>query len=197
MGVKTSAAATAFSAQILLLVPLGAYVPQAGGRHGEAFATHGRIGLPVAGVLWWRISRVDTPEFARPTNLYVAVTFAFAVGFAASIPLSASGRLILWAILGAVYLTSVGLVFEFVPGRLAEAITVTDSLTERFGLLVIIVLGETVTGVVSGLTDRSDERSQARGRHRLRSAGLRCVVDLLRLRRTTVTARQPPACSSG
>ncbi|MCZ0991090.1 low temperature requirement protein A [Streptomyces diastatochromogenes] len=33
----------------------------------------------------------------------------------------------------------------------AVALTVTDALTERFGLFIIIVLGETVTGVVDGL----------------------------------------------
>lgn len=33
----------------------------------------------------------------------------------------------------------------------AVALSVTDALTERFGLFIIIVLGETVTGVVDGL----------------------------------------------
>jgi low temperature requirement protein LtrA len=35
----------------------------------------------------------------------------------------------------------------------AAALTITDSLTDRFGALIIIVLGETLTGVVGGLAD--------------------------------------------
>lgn len=142
-----------FLAQILLLVPLGAYTPEAGGRHGEAFAVTAALLFLLLAFLWWRISRVDTPDFARPTKLYVAITFAFAIGFGVSAPLPGDARLVIWAALSLLYLISVGLVFEFVPGRFAEAVTVTDSLIERFGLLVIIVLGETVIGVVDGLTD--------------------------------------------
>ncbi len=37
-----------------------------------------------------------------------------------------------------------------VPAR-PDALTITDALIERFGLLTIIVLGETLTGVVAGL----------------------------------------------
>ena len=141
-----------FLAQILLLVPMGAYVPGAGSRHGEAFAVTAALLFLLLAFLWWRISRVDSPEFARPVNLYVSITLAYAVGFAVSAPLSADARLIVWAVLSVLYLLSVGLVFEFVPGQFAEAVMVTDSLNERFGLLVIIVLGETVIGVVDGLS---------------------------------------------
>ena len=38
--------------------------------------------------------------------------------------------------------------------RRAAALTVTDSLTERFGAFIIIVLGETLTGVVGGLASQ-------------------------------------------
>jgi low temperature requirement protein LtrA len=54
--------------------------------------------------------------------------------------------------LGSVYLTGIAFVYAAIPGELESAVAVTDSLIERFGLFVIIVLGETVTGVVSGLT---------------------------------------------
>ena len=142
----------AFLAQILLLVPLGAYVPGAGGPHGQAFAVTAALLFLLLAFLWWRVSRVDTPELARPSYLYVGITLAFAVGFAASAPLAAHVRLLVWAALAAAYLACVGVVFEFVPGPFGQTFVVTDSLQERFGLLVIIVLGETVTGVVAGLT---------------------------------------------
>jgi low temperature requirement protein LtrA len=141
-----------FIAQILLLVPLGACIPGAGERHGEAFTVTAALLFLLLAFLWWRVSRVDAPDFARPTRLYAAVTLGFAVGFAASAPLPHLARLTAWACLAAVYLTGVALVFQFVPGQLDRAVTVTESLNERFSLLIIIVLGETVTGVVSGLT---------------------------------------------
>jgi low temperature requirement protein LtrA len=141
-----------FLAQILLLVPLGAYVPRAGDVHGRAFAVTAALLFLLLALLWWRISRADTADFARPTRLYVGATLAFAAGLAASAPLSADDRLIVWATLAVLFLASVALVFAVVPGEFDSAVAVTDALNERFGLLVIIVLGETVTGVVSGLT---------------------------------------------
>jgi low temperature requirement protein LtrA len=141
-----------FLAQILLLVPLGAYVPHAGDVYGREFAITTALLLVFVAFLWWRVSRADTPEFARPTLLYVGATLACAAGMAASAPLSADVRLAVWATLAVLYLTGVAFVYAAIPGELESAVAVTDSLIERFGLFVIIVLGETVTGVVSGLT---------------------------------------------
>lgn len=141
-----------FLAQILLLVPLGAYVPRAGDVHGRAFAVTAALLFLLVAFLWWRVSRADKDDFARPTRLYVAATLALAVGLAASAPLGPDGRLVMWAALAGLYLVSIAIVFTLIPGRFDNVIAVTDALNERFGLLVIIVLGETVTGVVSGLT---------------------------------------------
>lgn len=141
-----------FLGQILLLVPLGAYVPGAGNRHGEAFAVTAALAFPFLAFFWWRVSRVDAPEFARPTRFYVAITVAYAVGFAVSAPLPATARLILWAVMSLLYLVGVVAASELVPGEFGRTFIISDSLNERFGLLVLIVLGETVTGVVSGLT---------------------------------------------
>jgi low temperature requirement protein LtrA len=141
-----------FLAQILLLVLLGAYVPHAGDVHGRAFAITAALLFLLLAFLWWRVSQVDAPEWARTTRLYVGATLGFAAGLAASAPLSATGRLITWSLLAALYLATVVLLFALVPGRFDRTVVVTDSLNERFGLLIIIVLGETVTGVVSGLT---------------------------------------------
>jgi low temperature requirement protein LtrA len=152
-----------FLAQILLLVPLGAYIPGAGDVHGQAFAVTAALLFVLLAFLWWRVGQSDTAEFARATNLYVTATLLFAAGLAVSAALSADGRLIVWAVLAALYLGSMALVFAVVPGEFANTIAITDSLNERFGLLVIIVLGETVTGVVSGLSDSSGAWSVAVG----------------------------------
>ena len=45
------------------------------------------------------------------------------------------------------------MILTVAPTR-AAAMTVTDSLTERFGAFIIIVLGETLTGVVGGLASQ-------------------------------------------
>lgn len=158
-----------FLAQILLLVPLGAYVPHAGDVHGRAFAATAALLFLLLAFLWWRVSRIDTSDFARPTRLYVGATLAFAAGLAASAPLHADNRLIVWAALAVLYLASVTLVFAVIPGEFDSAIAVTDALNERFGLFVIIVLGETVTGVVAGLT------TDPTNAHKL-AVGVVCVI---------------------
>jgi low temperature requirement protein LtrA len=140
-----------FLAQILLLVPLGACLPTSGDLHGRAFAIIAALLFLLLSFLWWRVSRADTAEYARPTRLYIATTLACSVGLGASAPLAADLRLTVWAALDLAFLVSVAVVIALVPGRLDQAVAVTDALVERFGLLVIIVLGETVTGVVSGL----------------------------------------------
>ena len=146
-----------FLGQILLLVPLGALVPGAGDVHGGAFAVDDALLFLLLAFLWSRASRGDTPDFRPATKLYVGATLISAATMAASAPLPADTRLIVWAILAVLYLASVGIVFAVGPARLEDAIVVTDALIERFGLFVIIVLGETVTGVVGGLsTDPTD-----------------------------------------
>jgi low temperature requirement protein LtrA len=76
---------------------------------------------------------------------------------------------IVWATLVVLYLASVALMFAAFPGQFDRAFAVADALIERFGLVVIIVLGETVTGVVSGLTtDPTNARKVA--------VGLVCVL---------------------
>ena len=74
-------------------------------------------------------------------------------------------------------------------GPQAEGIVPTDSLVERFGLFTIIVLGEVILGVVTGLSAAGPDAAD----HRDRLAGdghrLRVVVDLLRPRRSAAAQR--------
>lgn len=142
-----------FLVQIMLLVPLGAYIPGAGGVHGLAFAVTAAMLFVLLAFLWWRVSRADTEEFARPTRFYVRATLGLAAGFAVSAPLPSDIRLTAWGMLSILYLAVVALLFRTVPGQFDSVVAITDSLMERFGLLVIIVLGETLTGVVSGLAN--------------------------------------------
>jgi low temperature requirement protein LtrA len=83
--------------------------------------------------------------------LFVTGTAACAVLLAGSALLPASVRIPAWGLLDAAYLAGfAGVILTTTPAQ-AAALTVTDALTERFGAFIIIVLGETLTGVVAGL----------------------------------------------
>ena len=140
-----------FLGQILLLVPLGAFIPEAGGAHGRAFAIDSALLFGYMALLWWRAGRGDTADFRTTTRLYVWATLALAAGLAGSAALPADARLVVWAVLSALYLLAVVVAVAVAPSAVAATLTITDALAERFGALVIIVLGETVIGVVTGL----------------------------------------------
>src|SRR5262249_10781319 len=78
-------------------------------------------------------------------------TAACAVLLAATALLPASARVPAWGLLDAAYLAGFAAVVISASPAPAAALIVTDSLTERFGAFTIIVLGETLTGVVAGL----------------------------------------------
>ena len=142
-----------FLAQILLLVPLGAFVSDAGGRHGTAFAVDASLLFALLAVLWWLIGRTDQPIYRATTRRYVAYTLAAAVALGGSATLSTDARWIVWAATAACYLIACAVDFLRTPAHITSAaFAVTDALSERFGAFVIIVLGETVTGVVTGLS---------------------------------------------
>lgn len=140
-----------FLLQILVLVPLGAFIPGAGDTHGAAFAVDAGVLFAVLALLWLLASRGDSPEFRRPSLLFVTGTAAFAVVLASSGALPADARVLTWGVLAVVYLVGfVCVIGRAIPEQVV-ALSVTDAITERFGLFIIIVLGENVTGVVDGL----------------------------------------------
>jgi low temperature requirement protein LtrA len=56
-----------------------------------------------------------------------------------------------WGYIDAAYLAGFAALIITASPAQAAGLTITDALIERFGLLIIIVLGETLTGVVQGL----------------------------------------------
>ena len=144
-----------FLLQILVLVPLGAFIPDAGGGRGFAFAVDAGVLFAVLALLWLLAARGDTPEYRRPSMLFVTGTAVCAIVLGASAALPAGARVLTWGLLALAYLAG----FVFVIGRAiperAVGLSVTDALAERFGLFIIIVLGENVTGVVEGLAHES------------------------------------------
>jgi low temperature requirement protein LtrA len=144
-------ARSTFLVQILVLVAMGAFIPQADGARGAAFAVAAAVLFAVLALLWLLASRGDRPEYRRPSRLFVTGTAVCAVVLAGTALLPAGARVPAWGLLDAAYLAGFAVVIITAIPAQAAALTVTDALIERFGLITIIVLGETLTGVVTGL----------------------------------------------
>jgi low temperature requirement protein LtrA len=143
-------ARSTFLLQILVLVAMAAFIPQAGGARGAAFAVAAGVLFAILAVLWLLASRGSGPEYRRPSRLYVTGTAGTALLLVGTAFLPADARVPAWGLLDAAYLAGYSAVTLITPSQ-ASAVLVTDSLVERFGAFTIIVLGETLTGVVAGL----------------------------------------------
>ena len=153
-GHEDARARSTFLLQILVLVAMAAFIPEAGGARGAAFAVAAGVLFGVLAVLWLLAARSDRPQYRRTSGLFVIGTAACAVLLAATALLPAHARVLAWGLLDVAYLAGFATVILTVAPTRAAALTVTDSLTERFGAFIIIVLGETLTGVVGGLASQ-------------------------------------------
>src|SRR5215472_8499530 len=153
-GHEDARARSTFLLQILVLVAMGAFIPQAGGARGAAFAVATAVLFAVLAVLWLLAARGDRPEYRRASRLFVTGTAACAVALAATALLPASARIPAWGLLDAAYLAGFAAILLTASPAQAAALIITDTLTERFGAFIIIVLGETLTGVVAGLSSQ-------------------------------------------
>jgi low temperature requirement protein LtrA len=127
----------------LLLVAMAAFIPEAGGERGAAFAVAAGVLFTVLAVLWLLAARGDRPQYRRTSGLFVTGTASCAIALAATALLPAGARVLAWGLIDAAYLAGFAAVILTVAPARAAALTVTDSLTERFGAFIIIVLGET------------------------------------------------------
>ena len=143
-------ARSTFLLQILILVAMGAFIPEAGGARGAAFAISAGVLFTILTVLWLLAARGDSPQYRQPSRLFVAGTAACAILLVGTAFLPASARMLAWGLIDVAYLAGFVTVMFATPAE-ATAVLVTDALIERFGLITIIVLGETLTGVVAGL----------------------------------------------
>jgi low temperature requirement protein LtrA len=151
-------ARSTFLLQILILAAMGAFLPQAGGSRGAAFAVAAAVLFAVLAVLWLLAARGDRPEYRRASRLFVAGTAACAVLLAATALLPADARVPAWGALDAAYLAGFAAILLTATPAQAAAMIVSDALTDRFGAFIIIVLGETLTGVVAGLSSQPISR---------------------------------------
>jgi low temperature requirement protein LtrA len=150
-GHEDARARNVFLLQILVLVPLGATIPQAGGGRGAAFAITAGILFAVLAALWFLASRGDQPEYRRASRRFVAGTAFCAIILGATAFLPSGPRVLAWGLLDVAYLVGFGAVIVTADRATSPPLIITPALIERFGLLIIIVLGEIVTGIVNGL----------------------------------------------
>ena len=141
--------------QMGILALLAVFTGDAAGATGAQFALVYAAFLAFMGFQWYAIrelDRVERPEFLRITAFYVSGMAISTVAVGATALLAPDARLIAWAVFAGAWIVGLSLGSR-ARGELAEGIQPTDSLVERFGLFTIIVLGEVILGVVTGLSE--------------------------------------------
>src|ERR1700723_3193733 len=103
-------ARSTFLLQILVLAAMGAFIPEAGGARGAAFAVAAAVLFAILAVLWLLVARGDSPEYRRPSRQFVAGTVTCAVLLAGSALLPATTRVQAWGVLDVVYLAGFAVV---------------------------------------------------------------------------------------
>ena len=108
--------------------------------------------------LWWRTGVYD--PYHRPLSQPYSTTFLITSGlFIFSIFMPAPWRFVLWALALLTDLTLLTLLWTNRNREIQEQINrvdlISSSAVERFGLFTMIVLGEVIVGVVSGVAEHA------------------------------------------
>jgi low temperature requirement protein LtrA len=139
--------------QMAILALLAVFTGDAAGDSGAAFAFTYVAFLAVLTWLWYGVRRRDSEEYMALTARYLMGMVVSIIAISVSAFLPNELRLAVWA----------GVSIGWVAGSLALGFagrtrswirvgaSATDSMVERFGLFIIIVLGEVVVGVVEGM----------------------------------------------
>jgi low temperature requirement protein LtrA len=106
--------------------------------------------------LWWRTGVYDANH--RPLSLPYSRTFLItSILFLVSIVIPAPWRFVVWALALLVDLAMLSLVLTnrntAIQEEMSRIVLISPSVVERFGLFTIIVLGEVIVGVVSGVAE--------------------------------------------
>jgi low temperature requirement protein LtrA len=140
--------------QMLLLALLAVFTADAAGESGTQFAIVYVLYLIVVSWLWYTVRLRDPEEYMAATGRYLMGMLASIALMAVSAFVPDEIRLWVWTFVIVMWVGS-GLLLFSRDNAIESGVTATDSMVERFGLFVIIVLGEVVVGVVDGLSDAS------------------------------------------
>ncbi len=147
--------------QMGILAVLGVYTSDAAGDTGQGFAITYTVFLLAITWMWYTVRRQDDEAYSAITARYLTGLGISIVLVAASALMPDGARITAWTVYAA------GWVFGSLAMRSQLStgdISATESTVERFGLFTIIVLGEVVVGVVTGLSEATrDFRTIATG----------------------------------
>jgi len=125
------------------------------------FAISFVVFIAITGYLWWSAGQQD-PLHAAISNPYV-ISFGITAGFIiASLFVDPPWRFAFWgvgmalALVWPTYAFGIKKVSAELRGHIDQVVTLGHSAVERFGLFLIIVLGEVVVGAVSGVADQHE-----------------------------------------
>jgi low temperature requirement protein LtrA len=142
--------------QMLAVAAMAVFAHNAMGEGSVGFALAYAIFHLILTWLWWRTGVYDLNH--RPLSRPYSVTFLItSILFLLSVVIPAPWRFILWAL---ALLTDLALLILLLTNRNAAVqaqihriVLISPSGVERFGLFTIIVLGEVIVGVVSGVAE--------------------------------------------
>jgi len=139
--------------QMMLLALLGVFTGDAAGEGGRGFAIVFTLLLLVLSWMWFSVRRQDSEEYGALTARYLSGMAVSVIVMSLSIFLPAEIRMIVWGAFVGSWMVLWVMIERWAQSGRGIAFTLTDSLIERFGLFTIIVLGEVVVGVVTGLSE--------------------------------------------
>jgi low temperature requirement protein LtrA len=142
----------AIFAQMLIIAPLAVLTPHAGSTDSAAFAVTYSLLMLAIMWLWWSVRRVDDPQFHSLTAGYIGGQALAVVCMASSLFLPQEYRVVAWAGFLCVFIGSTLLMPRIDPAAAAFVLRGNHSTTERFGLFTIIVLGEVIVGIITGMS---------------------------------------------
>ena len=111
--------------------------------------------------LWWRTG-VHDPNHRPLSQPYALAFLVSAMLFVLSVFVPPSWRFVLWTVALLISLaiplvtTNLGRNNSAVQAQIEQSFSISPSAVERFGLLTIIVLGEVIVGVVTGVAASHD-----------------------------------------
>ena len=138
--------------QMGLLALLAVFAGEAVGEGGSGFAITYAILFTLFTYQWYLVHRIDDPQYRPTTTRYLAGMVITVSAVLVSAFVGEMARAWIWALIVILWLVG-GLVLMATSRTAGFGEGVTRSLVERVGLFTIIVLGEVVVGVVTGISE--------------------------------------------
>lgn len=146
--------------QMFTVVAMAVFAHDALGESSTGFALSSAAFQSLLSYMWWRTGVYDVDH--RPlTRPYVSSYLLAMLLFVGSVFVAAPVRFYLWggallvSLLAPLYLRLRRVTSE-VQAQIDLSMNISSSLVERFGLLTIIVLGEVIIGIVSGVNEHQN-----------------------------------------